>query len=278
MSSAQNETFSPRNTAVLGGLLLLAVFLGEVVFNPLDKAGMSKPDTLDDIAMRLKPVVSLGIMRSSANATAADGAAGKSPEQLYQGACKACHDSGAAGAPKLGDEGAWAERVAQGLDALIEAAVKGVGGMPPRGGSQYSDAEMRSAVEYMAAASNAEMRKEIEAAAAEKADDPAAAEGDTAAAEGDTAAAEGGAATESAAGGSPDELYLGACQACHTTGAAGAPKIGDAAAWGERAGKGMDALVSSAINGIGTMPPRGGSQYSDEQIKAVVQYIMDNSK
>ena len=69
MSSAQNETFSPRNTAVLGGLLLLAVFLGEVVFNPLDKAGMSKPDTLDDIAMRLKPVVSLDLLRNSAAAS-----------------------------------------------------------------------------------------------------------------------------------------------------------------------------------------------------------------
>ncbi len=76
----------------------------------------------------------------------------------------------------------------------------------------------------------------------------------------------------------PDQLYQGACLACHTTGAAGAPKIGDAAAWSERLGKGVDGLTTSAIAGIGAMPARGGSQYDDEQIRAVVEYILDNSK
>jgi cytochrome c5 len=265
VSSAQYETFSPHNIAVLGGLLLLALFLGEVVFNPLGKAGMSKPaDTIEDIAMRLMPVVSLDIMRNSTSAAAAGGTASKSPDQLYQGACQACHATGAAGAPKLGDEAAWVERVAKGLDGLIEAAINGVGGMPPRGGSQYNDQQMRAVVEYMAAESNEEMRNTIKAAPTENADDSAAATDDSAA--------------ESTASKSPDQLYQGACQACHATGVAGAPKLGDAVAWSERISKGVEALVASAISGVGTMPPRGGSQYSDEQIQAVVEYIVAESK
>ena len=86
MSSAQSETFSPHNIAVLGGLLLLALILGEVVFNPHNDAAMAKPaDTMEDIAMRLQPVVSLDNMRNSVNAASAAGdTASKSPDELYQ--------------------------------------------------------------------------------------------------------------------------------------------------------------------------------------------------
>ena len=156
MSSAQAETFSPRNIAVLGGLLLLALILGEGVFNPrLDGAMMAKPgNTMEDIAMRIKPVVSLDDMRNSMNAASATGdTASKSPDQLYQSACLACHSTGAAGAPKIGDSGAWSPRIAKGLDSLISSAINGVGAMPPRGGSQYSDEQMRAVVEFIVAES-----------------------------------------------------------------------------------------------------------------------------
>jgi len=156
VSSAQAETFTPRNIAVLGGLLLLALILGEGVFNPrLDGAMMAKPDnSIEAIAMRIKPIVSLDDMRSSTNAASAAGdTASKSPDQLYQGACLACHSTGAAGAPKIGDSGAWSERIAKGLDALITTAINGVGAMPPRGGSQYNDEQMRAVIEYIVAES-----------------------------------------------------------------------------------------------------------------------------
>ena len=272
MSSAQYQTFSPHNITVLGGLLLLALILGEVVFNPLGDAAMVKPaDTMEDIAMRLKPVVSLDAMRNSTNAASASGAtASRTPDQLYQGACQACHATGAAGAPKMGDPGAWVERVSKGLDALIEAAINGVGGMPPRGGSQYSDEQMRAVVEYMAAESNEDMRNTINAASAEA--------GDGSAAAADDSAAKGDSAAGDMASKSPDQLYQGACQACHATGVAGAPKTGDAGAWSERISKGLEALVAAAIKGVGAMPPRGGSQYSDEQMHAVVEYIVAESK
>jgi cytochrome c5 len=156
VSSAQNETFSPQNIAVLGGLLLLALILGEGVFNPRgDDVAMANPaNTMEAIAMRIQPVVSLDKMHSSMNAASAAGdTASKSPDQLYQGACLACHSTGAAGAPKIGDSGAWSARISKGLDALVTAAINGVGAMPPRGGSQYNDEQMRAVIEYIVAES-----------------------------------------------------------------------------------------------------------------------------
>lgn len=151
MSSAQVETFSPQNITVLIGLLLLAVILGEVVFNQQGDEMVAEPvDTLEDIAMRLKPVVSLDEMRSSGNAAAAAGdMANKSPDQLYQSACLACHNTGAAGAPKLGDAAIWKERSAKGLDVLVNSAINGIGAMPPRGGSTLDDDQIRAVVEYI---------------------------------------------------------------------------------------------------------------------------------
>jgi len=69
--------------------------------------------------------------------------------------------------------------------------------------------------------------------------------------------------------------YQATCFACHGTGAAGAPKLGDAAAWDPRIAQGMDALYTSAINGKGAMPPKGAAMHlSDDQIKAVVDFIV----
>jgi len=156
VSTAQNETFSPQNIAVLGGLLALALILGEGVFNPHgNDVAMAEPvNTMEAIAMRIQPVVVLDKMRSSMNAGAAAGdTASKSPDQLYQGACLACHSTGAAGAPKIGDSGAWNDRISKGLDALVTAAINGVGAMPPRGGSQYNDEQMRAVIEYIVAES-----------------------------------------------------------------------------------------------------------------------------
>ena len=163
MSAAQPETFSPKNLVVLGGLLAIALFLGEIVVGPSHDGGMAAKvgDTMEDIAMRLKPVVTLDDIRSGKSASG-DGAsmavassapdnANKTPDQLYQGACFACHGTGAAGAPKLGDAAAWTDRLAKGLDALVSSAVGGVGAMPPRGGSALDDDQIHSVVEYMMA-------------------------------------------------------------------------------------------------------------------------------
>lgn len=79
-------------------------------------------------------------------------------EQVYNTACMACHASGAAGAPKLGDAGNWKARIAQGADTLHKHAIEGYQGaagfMPPKGGQiQLSDAEVIAAVDFMTAKS-----------------------------------------------------------------------------------------------------------------------------
>jgi len=78
---------------------------------------------------------------------------------------------------------------------------------------------------------------------------------------------------------SGEDIYKTTCFGCHGTGAAGAPKLGDAGAWSARTGKGLDAVISNAINGFGGMPPRGTcGSCSDDDIAAAVNYMVDNSK
>lgn len=78
---------------------------------------------------------------------------------------------------------------------------------------------------------------------------------------------------------SGEDIYKTTCFGCHGTGVAGAPKLGDAAAWSGRTGKGMDAVISNAINGFNAMPPRGTcGSCSDDDIAATVRYMVDNSK
>ena len=77
-------------------------------------------------------------------------------EQVYKAVCSSCHATGAAGAPKVGDAGAWAPRIAKGYDSLMTSVLKGKGAMPARGGSSpadISDYELGRAVVYMANAS-----------------------------------------------------------------------------------------------------------------------------
>jgi len=70
------------------------------------------------------------------------------------------------------------------------------------------------------------------------------------------------------------ELYNKACIACHASGAAGAPKTGDKAAWEPRLAKGMDTMLKNAKNGINAMPPKGMCMdCTDEEFKALIQYM-----
>ncbi|MFB1037100.1 MAG: c-type cytochrome [Sinobacterium sp.] len=89
-------------------------------------------------------------------------------------------------------------------------------------------------------------------------------------------------ATAAVAGGGSDrgaeEVYNAACMACHMTGAAGAPILGDVAAWSTRIAKGAETLYENAINGIGVMPAKGGCMNcSDNEVKAVVDFMMAKS-
>jgi cytochrome c5 len=99
-------------------------------------AGESEPEPAADTAM--------------AAAGDAGSAGPKSGEEIYNGSCMACHATGAAGAPKLGDAALWAPRIATGIDAMLATAIKGKGAMPPKGLCMAcSDAELQSAIEYI---------------------------------------------------------------------------------------------------------------------------------
>ena len=74
----------------------------------------------------------------------------KSGKQVFDAQCGACHTSGAAGAPKLGDAGAWSARVKKGFATLLESALKGKGAMAAQGGGDFEDFEIARAVVYMA--------------------------------------------------------------------------------------------------------------------------------
>jgi len=79
------------------------------------------------------------------------------------------------------------------------------------------------------------------------------------------------------------QVYNSACIACHGTGVAGAPMIGDAEAWGPRIALGMDTLNEHAVNGFtgsqGFMPAKGGRlDLSDDEVHAAIQYMVNESR
>ncbi|MDO9073624.1 MAG: c-type cytochrome [Rubrivivax sp.] len=102
--------------------------------------GMSE----EAVAHRLQPVGRLTL------AEAMVPGALRSGEQVYTAACGACHTGGVVGAPKTGDEAAWAPRVKTGYEALLASALKGKGAMPAQGGGQFKDVEIGRAVVFMA--------------------------------------------------------------------------------------------------------------------------------
>ena len=76
------------------------------------------------------------------------------------------------------------------------------------------------------------------------------------------------------------QKYMASCFACHSTGAAGAPKVGAGMSveWEPRLEKGLDAVVQNAINGINTMPAKGLCfDCTDEDLRAIVEYMIDSS-
>jgi cytochrome c5 len=211
----------------------------------------------------------------------------QSGEQVYTAVCQACHAAGVANAPKLGDAPGWAPRLKTGFDALLHSALKGKGAMGAQGGGDYTDFEIARAVVYMANKSGGKFEEPkstpapqqaatTTAAATGAADARAAASAVAAATAALAPAAAPAAGTAPAAAAPP--LYAQICQACHVAGVAGAPKLGDKAAWAPRIAQGIDAMTATVINGKGAMPPKGGSTASDAELKAVVTYMASVSK
>lgn len=78
------------------------------------------------------------------------GGAGRSGDAVYNASCAGCHGTGAAGAPKVGDKGAWGPRISQGKPTLYQHALNGIRAMPPKGMCMTcSEDEIKAAVDYM---------------------------------------------------------------------------------------------------------------------------------
>lgn len=227
--------------------ILLIVMISQFIANIRSVDMSSEAMSPDAVATRLKPVADLGF----AEAGAAAAAGPRSGEDVYKTVCSACHASGAAGAPKFGDQGEWAARIKQGEKALLNSALKGKNAMPPRGGgADLSDLEVERAMIYMANKAGAKFAEPTAPAPEKTAAAPAAGKIDG------------------------KKIYEGTCVACHATGAAGSPKAGDKAAWAPRLKTGMDALYASALKGKNAMPPKGGNTaLSDAEVKAAVDYL-----
>lgn len=86
----------------------------------------------------------------------------------------------------------------------------------------------------------------------------------------------------SAAAADVEKPYQASCMVCHKMGIAGAPRLGDQADWGPRIKQGKDVLYKHTIEGFkgqkGMMPPRGGSTLKDDQLRALVDYMVGQSQ
>jgi len=143
--------------AVVVGLIALVLYIVNSVYG----GGGSADSDMSAAAIdaRLKPVGELNtgapVVAAAKPATvAAAPVAARSGDAVYNTTCMACHAAGVAGAPKIGDKDAWAGRIAQGMDTMVQHSITGFQGktgvMPPRGTcGACSDDELRAAVEYM---------------------------------------------------------------------------------------------------------------------------------
>lgn len=155
-SNMKDGDFMKNFSLMIGALILLTVViyvLAQNVAGDITKLGVvaEKQGATDKNKIaRIEPVGKLvlaGAVGSTvSSAQAADGAS------TYNTACVGCHGSGAAGAPKVGDKGAWKARIAKGNAALYGVALNGKPGtaMLPKGGNaSLSDAAVKAAVDYM---------------------------------------------------------------------------------------------------------------------------------
>lgn len=303
MSDAHNEHESiirtPKQLVIAVVAFFLVIVIGIIllvsfVTNTHTAGAGSDSQSVDAVNARIAPMAAAGFTLRDANAPKVlqTGAA------VYTAVCAACHATGLAGAPKIGDAGAWNPRIGQGYETLLKHAIEGIRAMPAKGGNpDLDDVEVARALVYMAneggakfaepatpapgatatAATAAAAPAPTGAAAAQPATDSAPAPA-SAPAPIPAAAAAPVAATADAG----KAVYGEVCVACHGAGIAGAPKFGDKAAWAPRLAEGTAVLYQHAIAGFqgksGVMPAKGGSNKPDADIKAAVDYILNAAK
>lgn len=245
--SDQSLIKTPRQLMVVLLGLTVSAFLVALVAYLLvtgSRATGNNQPALDAsaVAARIKPVAEVAFAESAGGAAKA----AQTGEKVVQQYCAACHATGAAGAPKIGDKGAWAKYLGAGLDYMLKTSITGKGAMPPRGGAaDVSDDELARAIVHMANQSGGKLKE------------PTAPKGAAPAAER-----------------SGEQVVRAACNRCHESGQGGAPRIGDKAAWSQRISQGVDAVTKAAIRGHGGMPARGGlADLTDREVTRAILYM-----
>lgn len=164
--SEQHHDF-PKTTvkqfifAVLGGLFApgLVIFLIFKLVMGIQATHMDDSDAKVAAAAveeRIRPEATVEVAAEGEDTSASQAGGGKSGEEVVKASCAMCHGAGVMGAPKIGDKDAWAPRVAQGKDTLVQHAISGIRAMPARGGNaSLSDDEVAAAVIFMANQSGA---------------------------------------------------------------------------------------------------------------------------
>lgn len=147
-STAHRPLTAPLTSAVLVALLCT-----------LSACSQDKTPAMDDeeVATRIQPVGRVHLEKPAAAATEA-----RSGEAIVKASCSACHSTGAAGAPTIGNKNEWAPRIAKGLDALLESSKNGLNAMPARGASNATDLELARAIVFMANQSGASFSEPAE--------------------------------------------------------------------------------------------------------------------
>jgi cytochrome c5 len=152
--SHEDKVFFGNFIGVLAVLVLIAIvffFLADTVTDevptPEQEARMQSK-----IEENIKPVGEVNVGTAPPPSAAAPSAAAgpRSGDAVFTAHCAACHGTGVAGAPKVGDSSAWAPRAAQGIDTLLTHATNGFNAMPPKGTcGDCSEDELKGAIEYM---------------------------------------------------------------------------------------------------------------------------------
>ncbi|HEX7048200.1 MAG TPA: c-type cytochrome [Gammaproteobacteria bacterium] len=162
----QDSKFLDTFLIVIGALLAFTVAMyflaNHLAESNLDVDHSESPIAIAAVDHRLEPVGQVYTTNDPAPrpvkvAVTAEPEAAEGPvdgQAVYDQACFACHGTGAAGAPKMGDAAAWADRIAKGIEILHQHAIEGFSGetgiMPPKGGrTDLSDAQVKTAVDYM---------------------------------------------------------------------------------------------------------------------------------
>ena len=288
--SEEHENFikTPKQLIIVVALAFVVPVVGILMLSQLmttDKR-LRVGESPVMVAERMKPIGELAMAGPKVLLTG---------DKLYDSLCKTCHEGGLANAPKFGDAAAWGKVIAQGQATSVQHAITGIRGMPPKGGNpDLTDEEVAGGVVFMANKAGANWKApelKMPAAASTMAAAPAMAAASTAAPAAaapavplpampaPAAAAPATAMASAAAGGNGKQIYDTTCMVCHAAGVAGAPKMGDKAAWSARIKQGMDVLYASAIKGKNAMPPKGGNTaLADADVKSAVDYMVAQSK